>query len=186
MPEIAPCSAIILETYPIKDAQWRTVAFTRELGLLSFFSKGAKAPAVALSEIELLLIEKNDTFRLKEIKVINPHLKLRQDLLVLSSAIDMLKITKKNLGFQHPIPQIYDLLRYYYERLPSFPTPQVLKQSFLLKLLLAEGVLSFPVPGNFSDEEQDWMIVLAGAKALQELMLIPFNSDFDERLLCLL
>lgn len=158
---------IILNHLPYKDYDLIFTALTKELGLAKFiFSRGnsyksRKGGVInPFIEGEIIYTEKNSGLhKCHEVSPIHHHLKLRENFMWLKTASEITQLLQKTQLDSKPSPLLYDLTVLYLEHIPRFPCLVNLSLSFLLKLILHEGIFPFSTECAFcsSPLETIWL-----------------------------
>lgn len=146
--EIHKCEGIVLQSIKYGDYDQILTLFTRDEGLLKMIVKGANSRkqrnaivSGVLTQAEFIYVRRQSSLVLcREQNILNPHLKLRNTLPCLEGACCMAKAVLTSQMEQKPVPQLYDLLVCYYNRLPFASQPATLTASFSLKVLRHEGL----------------------------------------------
>jgi DNA repair protein RecO (recombination protein O) len=152
---------IILRVIPYGDYDQILTLFTAEIGLIKLFFKGSRSKrrglqgiCIPLTGVQVVYKEKNsELFTCQEMALIEPYRFLRRELIHLEAACELLKIIDLTQLPCKPAPHLYALLLYFLARLPECSDPSVLTNSFRLKLLKYEGMLSFPLECATCQEE---------------------------------
>ncbi len=142
--------AIVLRSSPFKEYDRILQIFSKERGILTAYVRGASRPSHPLHGISQPCIEgafsyretRGETVRITEGKVLLRSLRLRERLSSLQGAMRLCQATGQFLQPKTPSIKLYQLLRGYLEQIPLAPFPGVLEASYLLKLLLLEGLWS--------------------------------------------
>lgn len=148
---------IVVRAIPYRNNDCILTIFTPLQGLISLFlrggykskkhvSSGALSP---LSVVEIVYSKgRGELYPCQEIAVVRHHLELRKTLPILESACRMLQDIAATQQPEKPAPELYQLLLLYLNKLPAIPVPEVLSNSFFLKMLRFEG--TFPLLSHCS------------------------------------
>lgn len=143
---------IIVNALPFRNYDCILTLFTPLEGLVKFFVRGAYSSkkgggsgiTTPLSVVEVTYTRgRGDLYSCIEINVINHHLPLRHNLATLEAACEMLQALFATQQPGKTAPELYQLLLMYLQKLPQVLLPQVISNSFKLKLLRYEGMLAF-------------------------------------------
>jgi DNA repair protein RecO len=184
---------ITLKLTPYGDNKAIITVFTKYSSLISLMintSRKKKFPAIAsLFCLGEFIYEKKrgEIFLCREASVIEEHSFLRKRLESLTSAGVMAQaILNSHLPYKKSY-ETYLLFKKYLSKIEEFDNPAVLSCSFLLKLLLHEGVFNpevfdFQELGqNFTLSEKEMFFTLALAKSFSELKKISFSPEFEAK-----
>jgi DNA repair protein RecO (recombination protein O) len=170
---------IILQAVKFQDFDQIVTCFTGEEGILRFMVKGALNPKLGkaaltapLSRAEFIYSKgRSELYSCREISMLNSHLALRENVLIMESAFDHLQAVRATQMPQKGAPELYKLLLIYLEKLPLIPDPKVLSSSFRLKTLRHEGLLNFDSShfSSFLDVECELLYALATLRSFAEL-----------------
>lgn len=212
---------IILHSIPFKEHDRIVTLFTLELGLIAAMiyratvkraTPGATDP---LTCVEVMAAEgKGELYSCRDITIVSQNLKLRNRLSSLRAGSSIVQVLRRTQLPYKPAPLLYSLLEGYLAHIPAFENPEVLVQSFQLKLLRHEGHLEIgegcsicgkslqggfitegecfcrvhAPPGSisFSSEELDMVKRLTYSRDYKELMSIPFAPTLTKKIELLL
>ena len=133
--------ALLLKMTLYGEADRIVTLFTPALGKVSAFAKGCPF-LQPLSLIECNLSPgKKDLYRLKDPKLLEPYLSLRDQFAPLKAALKLSDGIDRFLPSEIPKPHLFDLLLAYLGKLPSSKHPESFYYSFMLKTLQIEGFL---------------------------------------------
>lgn len=141
---------IVLHQIPYKDYDQIVTVLTHEHGLLGVMIFGANRPKSTMKtalflQAEFMIKEgRNSLYLCEEISPINHHFALRENLSHLETASEFVKAIRTSQLAGKPIPALYKLLILYLQKLPKVEDHLTLAASFLVKILLHEGLLGFP------------------------------------------
>lgn len=143
---------IILQSIPFQDRHQILTLFTYDVGILKIFYRGTGSAKGAvqglwapLTVVEVVYRERDrEILPCHEIAQIDSNHFLRQDLLFLEVAADLLRTIALSQIIAKPAPLVYRLLRHYMSRISQAPDPWALALSFQLKVLNHEGLISLP------------------------------------------
>lgn len=167
---------IILQATKFQDFDQIVTLFTPEEGILRFMVKGALNPKLGkaaltapLSRAEFIYSQgKSELYPCREISMLNSHLNLRENVLIMEAAFDFLQAIRATQLPHKAAPDLYKLLLIYLEKLPLIPDPKVLSTSFRLKTLRHEGLLNLSTT-PFSEEERSFLDTLANSRSFNQL-----------------
>jgi DNA repair protein RecO len=138
--------AITLRSTPFKDSSKIVKLLTLDLGIISCIVNisNKKSSSISFSTpftiSEIVIRKKNsDIYNVKDLKVINSNLHLRENLTFLKTASKMINAILKS---QFPIKNsinVFTLLIMYLENIKI--NPEAIYLSFLLKILLNESII---------------------------------------------
>lgn len=212
--------SIVLSVLPYEDFDRIGTVFTRENGLIKLFLKGANRPKSPyhglfspLAALEVVYQPKRSGLhRFLEARAIDTHPRLRQDLDHLEAACELLQAVQATQFQGKPAPRLYDLLAYYLQRMVEAKDPQVLLDSFRLKLLLHDGHWQPPQRCvhcgdnldkearwngqgwyclehadesqslHFQDEEMSYLFVVTATRSFKDLKDLESTSDCSEKI----
>lgn len=193
---------IILQATKFQDFDQIVTCFAPEEGIMRLMVKGALNPKLGkaaltapLSRAEFIYSRgRSELYSCREISMLNSHLNLRENVLTMEAAFDLLQAVRATQLPQKAAPELYKLLLIYLEKLPLIPDPKVLSTSFRLKTLRHEGLLNFDAShfSSFSESERELLYLLATSRSfaeLAELRVTPMlcqkvRSLFSEILAC--
>lgn len=143
---------IILRATPFRDYDHILTLFTPDAGLIQLMvygsqskKKGGQALYMPLIKVESVYQEKGgEIFSCKELSLIDSYPYLRKELRYLEAACDLLKCVSGSQLNGKPAPLLYLLLSRFLEKIPEAQFPEVLAAAFRLKILMHEGVATFP------------------------------------------
>lgn len=142
---------VILKVVPFRDYDQIVSLFTRDVGLLKVMNKNVKGGqnknyCFPLSVAEVIYAERNSEIsHCHDLTIIDYYNDLRKNLKHLETGCDLIHVIACSQLVGSHSPALYELLRYYLNKIPSLPNPELLSISFRLKLLLHEGILSIPL-----------------------------------------
>ncbi len=135
---------IILQTVPYLS-KGAIVKIFSPSGLISFFVKHIstkkRSYLMPLSQIEIVYRKKEGLYLALDLSLVNHNLELRHSFECMDAAGKMVKALITSQMQEKSAPDLYLLLDVYLKKLPSFQSPGTLLDSFLLKLLIHEGLL---------------------------------------------
>lgn len=206
---------IILKAASFQDYDQILTVFSEDLGLIKIIFKNSKKhPAyltTPLTQAEFIYVKgKSDLLKCLEISPINTHAALRGSLEVLEASGDILRALLKTQPLQVPTPDLYKLTSCYLKNLPLIANPYLLADSFKLKILRHDGLLSlkpmctkcecslqelfmsqgesycsFHTPHNaleFNTEETTALLILAYSQSFSQLELIHLTPNLREKI----
>lgn len=210
--------AITLQSIPYIEKKRIVTAFSQERGLISFILQDLsnKNPYFALCSpfclAELILLKtKSELFILKESKVLDEHLSLRKELSHIQSAYLMAKAIMDSQLPHKSAPSLFLLLKTYLKHIPNVEFQNSILISFLLKILIHEGLIHLHEKCNlcdkkashlhkgealcsehtiqychgFSNEEYELLIKLGQIKNISELKDLESSTDLKQKALTL-
>ena len=194
-------NAITITSSPFGESDCIATLYSREHGLLKCIAKRARNPknpyrnlTTPLGHGEFTLSKgKNTLFRFHEGTITHHYFALRTNREALDSACGMLDAIRTTQLELHPSPPLYDLLYCYLQLVNTIQNPKSVLSSFLLKLLLHEGLISItadtitPQLTQLSAEEVEAIFFLAynrnstqlTAHALSEVVHATIHYLFD-------
>lgn len=138
---------VILQSLDFQDYHQILTVFTRDEGLVKLITKRSYGKrqgtfTTPLTQAEFIYKAGNaEIFKCQEVSIIHQHLGLRQNLVTLEAACEILKAILLTQLLHATAPQLYALLVLYLTRMPLFEDPHAITASFRLKLLKHEGLL---------------------------------------------
>ncbi len=208
---------ITLQAIPFQERQRIITVFTEDKGLISLIIKGLSQKKTSLLSLStpfcladfIYLKGRSDIYFLKDAAVLNEHLFLRKNLEFITSAYSMAKAILSSQLPHKPAPELFALFLKYLEKVATFPSGEILTCSFLLKVLLHEGLIHLKKTCNmcpkqstliykgeslcsshqiehghyFSESEFDTMLELAFSKNFSELEQIKPILGLKEKIL---
>jgi DNA repair protein RecO len=141
---------VIVSAFAFKDYDRIITLFTPEAGLIKLVVKGAfsakqgKGNSTApLTHVETIYTEgRGELCSCREINVLNHFLGLRQQLLTLQAACNILQAIAATQQPGKSSPGLYQLLIAYLYQLQTATDPRAITASFQLKTLRHEGILN--------------------------------------------
>ncbi len=171
---------ILLQSTPFLDRKAIFKVFTQSLGMISLMATSRRTFSLLTPFcVAEWTLKKgaNELYLLQDASLLDPLLELRQTTERLFSAGAMARALFQSQLHGRPDPKLYHLTICYLKKLLHSSHPETLAASFLLKLLLREGLFApekDPQDHNFSESEWQELIPLAGANrfsALEEVSL---------------
>ena len=143
---------IILRVIPFRDYDQILTLFTHEQGIIKLIYKGSRSKkrgvqglCIPLTVVDVIYREKRgELFGCQEMTWIDSYQSLRISLPCLEAACDCLQALYFSQLVGKPAPLLYELLRFYLNRMESIQDPWTLALSFRLKLLAYDGLARFP------------------------------------------
>lgn len=138
---------IVLNAFPFQDYDLILSVFSLNEGLIKLIVKKAlcsknRTTISPLTQIECVYSKgKSELYKCKEISLLNPFLRIRDNLNTLESASEMIRVVLNTQQIHSPAPHLYALLRGYLEKIPFADDSKVFSTSFYLKTLRHEGLL---------------------------------------------
>jgi DNA repair protein RecO (recombination protein O) len=142
---------VILKVISFRDYDQIVSLFTRDAGLLKVMHKNGKGGqkkdyCFPLSVAEVIYGERNSEIsHCHDLTIIEFYNDLRKNLKHLETGCDLIHVIGCSQLVGNHSPALYELLRYYLNKISSLSNPELLSISFRLKLLLHEGILSIPL-----------------------------------------
>ncbi len=140
---------IVLKSLNFQDNDKILTVFSRDLGLVKLIVKKGNTkhcPAhltSPLSQGEFIYSKGNsDLLKCQEISPINNYFNLRENLEELEASCDMLQSLLDSQPPHTPSSHLYDLCCSYFSKMPAMEYPQLLADSFRLKILRHDGLLN--------------------------------------------
>lgn len=191
--EIYKTTGTILHAFDFKDYDKILTIFAEEEGLFKVIVKNANRPTNRLGKSTAPLTHaefvytcsKSDIRLCKEISVINYRLQLRSKLELLEAAVDITRTVSKSIIPNTTTPLLYQLLNIYLDELPKMHSPATLAESYKLKLLRHEGLLSFDDPEmfqQFTPQEIDLISILTYSRHLDELIPLQLSGELRKKI----
>ncbi len=187
---------IILKTYPYKEQGRIAHLFTPNLGIVHLFIKRISPKNSQLMNLMAPLclgkyiyrLGKSDLYLFIDGFIINLHLFLRQDFVLLNYGSQMIQAIHLSQFPGKPAPKLYLLLLTYLKKLPL--APKILWTSFRLKLLMHEGFMalskgSIYFEGNQIQVSSDaWklLVILTRARLFTPLLHLDLPQDLEEKI----
>ncbi len=157
---------LLLQSIPYLGRKKILKIFTPEQGLVSLFAHTAFLTPFCLAEWVYHKSSKEMQV-LQDAKLIDPLLHLRENYKTLSCAGAMAHDLLRTQLPGKAAPDLFELALYYLRNLPK--APDLLADSFRLKLLLHEGVLSSTPEPAFTPTEWGEVCMLAFSRSLAEI-----------------
>lgn len=210
---------IVLSAIPYGDFDRIATVFTRDQGLIKLFIKGASRPKSPyhslfspLACLEIVYQSKqSDLHRFIEARPIQTYPRLRESLEHLEVACELLQVVIASQFQAKPAPKLYELLAYYLRKIPEMKDPQVILDSFRLKLLFHDGQWQPPhrcfhcgeslkeacwtgqgwfctehadveQSLHFDEEEISYLFVVAATRSFQDLKDLESTAECSEKL----
>ena len=169
---------VILSVVPYQDRHEIANVFT-PFGKISVIRKwgrsAKKSPLSPLTRAEFFVSGgRGELFEVKEYRLIDPYLKLRDDLEAMRAAASLLKALKLTQEGEAPSELLYRLLLKILSKISDFPKKNNLVTLFFLKLLLHEGLC----PLEALDLE---MAELAPVRSFEKLASLDFSESFHKK-----
>jgi DNA repair protein RecO (recombination protein O) len=150
--EFKQAEGMILRVIPFRDYDQILTLFTREQGVIKLIYKGSRSPrrgaqgiCMPLTVVDVIYREKRgELFACQEMTWVNSYQTLRQSLPCLEAACDCLQALYLSQLVGKPAPLLYELMRFYLNRMDTIHDPWILALSFRLKLLGYDGLACFP------------------------------------------
>ena len=187
MPNTYKDEGIVLRSTDYQDTEKILTIFTKNEGRVELIVKGLRAgqggkralcSPLSCSEF-VYATGRTELCRLIDITSIDPFLQLREKLSLLQEAGRMARALLASQMPGKSSPLLYGLFRSYLSALPSFPAPEVVSSSFLLKLLRHEGILHLSA---FPEADEETVKLLAFATNLPLLRTLSVSPDLLEKI----
>lgn len=142
-------TGIILRTRPLTETSLIVEWLTPDLGRLSAVAKGARRPKSSFrgqidlfyqAEFSFVRSSHSELHTLREVKLLNPHALIRQNLDQLEQAAYCTKLIEKTTESETPIPDVYQALSTFLDELPKHPALPQGVFGFQMKLLETFGL----------------------------------------------
>jgi DNA repair protein RecO (recombination protein O) len=177
---------IILQATRFQDFDQIVTLFTPGEGLVKFMVKGALNPKLGkaaltapFSRVECVYTKgKSELYSCREISMLNAHLSLRENVLVMEASFDLLQAIYATQLPCKPAPELYKLLLIYLEKLPLIPDPKVLAASFRLKTLRHEGLLTLE---TFGENERELLYLLSTSRSYSQLASLTLSPTLYQK-----
>ena len=214
--QIEKTEGIALKTVPYKDGQKILTIFAEKKGLITLLVKKLSLKRMhlfsgtnlfSLSEF-VYLKGKGDIYYLQDLSLIREHSFLREDLTYIELAALMAKALLDSQLPNKRAPALYALFKKYLLKIPEFTNEFTLAYSFILKLLVHEGLLhltgecsncsnparhlfkgellcSLHAPGyalNFSSLEMKSLELLAHSRLFEKLKSLQLSKPLQEKI----
>jgi DNA repair protein RecO len=133
--------ALILKCTPYGEQDKIIMLFTPHLGKISAYAK-ASSFLQPLSLIETIIqTTKSDLFRIKDLKLLDSHLSLRETFPSLKASLQIADFTVRFFPERVEKPHIFALLTLYLQKMAALKKPENIFYSFFLKTLHIEGLI---------------------------------------------
>ena len=197
--KIEQTNAITLQSIAYKDRQKITTLFTEEKGLITVIVKNlsSKKPHLLTFTTPLCLSNiiykksKSDIYLYHDSHIIEEHLFLRKKLENITVAFDMVKAVLKSQLPHKQNPHLFLLFVKYLKKIDENYCLNTLYSSFILKLLLNEGILNLHAlekpeslksfGNNFTQEELPILQKITYTTSFQSLKNIEISDNFKEK-----
>lgn len=168
----ANTKAFILKSLPYGESDRIVTLFTPSLGKLSAYAKGCPfLQPLSLLEVNLSP-GKKELYRLKDPKLLDPYLSLRDQFGALKAALKLADSIDRFLPPEVPKPHLFDLLLAYLSKLPSAKNPESFYYSFMLKTLHVEGILDV-------DQLPEAILPLITSRRWEEIDVVVNEGDLS-------
>lgn len=129
---------------------------------------------------------RSDLLRFHDGTILHEHLELRSSYSHLEAAGRMAKALLDSQLPGRPSHALFALFARYLKEIPSCPSPHSLTSSFLLKMLLLEGLITLGeqdnLPSHFSPEEKELISELTLARSFQKLATCEVASSLATKI----
>jgi DNA repair protein RecO (recombination protein O) len=141
-------SGLILRTRPLTETSLIVQWITPDLGRIATVAKGARRPKSPFtgkldlfyeSQFSFLRSRKSDLHTLKEVKLLNPHSRLRQSLEAITLGSYFAVLVEYASETETPVPELWELFRKAIENLQAIPASAGTLFTFEWNLLLSQG-----------------------------------------------
>jgi DNA repair protein RecO (recombination protein O) len=152
---------IVIQVVPFRDYDQIVTIFTPEHGTIKVIIKNRpsrqrkiKSTCTPLTGVDISWTEgKGELGRCEEIVTIRHYAALRTTLALMEAGCDLLRAIQRSQPVGKISPEIYLLLLYYMDKLPTIDNPDILLASFRLKILRYEGLIGFPFRCSLCHQE---------------------------------
>jgi DNA repair protein RecO (recombination protein O) len=182
-------TGIILRKWPLTETSLILNWLTPQFGRISTVAKGsfrAKSPFQGkldlfhLAEFSFSRSRKSDLHLLKEVKLLDPNLHLRQNLSALRQASWFALLLEKTTEKETPLPELFELLNEFLSALKFSPPAAAMVCAFEMKLLSELGLAPAVKRDSFSPECLSLLEQLLERKPSRICELIPSQSAQEE------
>lgn len=143
---------IVIQVVPFRDYDQIVTLFTPEHGMVKVIVKNGpgrqrkmKSSCTPLTGVDISWMEgKGEIGKCEEIATIRHYAALRTTLDLMEAGCDLLRAIQRSQPVGKISPELYLLLLYYLDKLPTISNPDILVASFRLKILRYEGLIGFP------------------------------------------
>ncbi len=147
--ELLHTEGIVLKAFNLGDYDRVMTVFSKNDGLMKLVVKKGSHPKWAQPALTMPLTcveyyyapAKHEIFRFHEGHVLNNYLPLRQKLEYLEAASHLVQGLLSTQFLGKPAPLLYQLFAFYLNKIPTASNPQILVNSFRLKLMSHDGQL---------------------------------------------
>lgn len=147
--QILHTEGIVLKVVDFGEYDQILTVFTPERGVVKWIVKKYQAKGRLLNKIsplsraEFFYIEtKGEIWKCREMTLLNPYLKLRENYAWLETAGRFLNWIVTSQMEQKPAPKLYSQFMIYLEKIPLLSNLPALELSFLIQILKHEGVIN--------------------------------------------
>jgi len=183
---------ITLRSTPYDDKRVILTVFTESSSIISLMinvSHKKRTAALSLFCLSEFVYEKKrgEIFSCLEVSVLNEHLFLRKKLEYLQSAGIMARAILSSQLPHKRSADIYLLFKRYLAKMAEFQDPFIVSSSFLLKILLYEGLFNpehtqnEAHTSNFTEKDKEKLFSLALVKSFSELKNIELTPDLSKK-----
>jgi hypothetical protein len=163
---------IILKVLPFQDHDQIATLITPHSGIVKILLKKNQNNSSAVSPLIRgefsLWIGKGDLHRCQQWTLIDSYAASRLDMDRLNASCSILKAIRDTQMPGKEAENLYILLIRYLEAINKTPVPLVFASSFLLKLLIYEGLFSLD-SASFTLEEQEFLVALITCRSTAKL-----------------
>jgi DNA repair protein RecO (recombination protein O) len=160
-----PIEGFILQSIKFQDYDQIATVFTPNYGIIKVMIKGAFRPknnkkslTATLAHIEMICRQgRGELWNCYEVSTLNFHFKLRERIESLEAALDMAQALLSSQASSKAALELYQLFKFYLEKLPICPYPLTFSSSFRLKILRYEGLFNIqPFCANCQERLEDY------------------------------
>jgi DNA repair protein RecO len=165
---------IVLKVIRYSDTQEIHTLFTEQMGLISLITKVKKRGNLPpLYEGEFTLRKGKNFFQLIDARQTAHHHLIRERLLSIETAFQLIHILLKSQMPLKPAPALYALFSAFLKQIPSLENLPALKAVFIAKLLLHEGHL---------DPDNELLSQLAVLKSFKDIESFPLPKEGEKEI----
>lgn len=177
--------AICLTTIPYLEKAQILKVFTKESGLISLIVKKKSLLSFSPFCLAEWVVKKGkgDLYLAIDATSLDSYLELRKSYATLQAAGKIAQSLLRSQMPQKPSPLLYKLLFSYFQKLKTSSNGKALAASFMLKLLIHEGLFS-PVDSveKWEEEEKELIFQLSFAQRFQDLERIILREELIEKI----
>lgn len=137
-------TGIVLRTRPLTDTSLIVQWLTADLGRVATVAKGARRPKSPfrgqidlfhLAEFSFARSRRSELHTLREVRLLESHSALRQDLAWLQQASYFTALVEQTTETETPLPELFDQFKALLQELPRHPARAATVLAFEIKLL---------------------------------------------------